>query len=464
MIQYSFKENNMNTRQLFSQFSQGINWNAFLYIAYKTLFTALSFTLLQTLSTKDFSLWANINSMVFLLLLWVDFGLRKSVPRFAPEFAQTNNQIKQFITSIVLFQVAALLFGLLPLHYLLSALTKILHYPQQIFIITSFLFISEGIVSTIRLFYHSYFLHKQFNCLSIIIMIIEMTINMLLIKVSPHGINLVYAILTNKIVANTIIILSSGSMLALSLPKIKMRGKNKKTPTKEFMKHSTIMWASNNLKSISERNFLVPFLTAIIGPALANLFKVANDAALFFYRIAIKTIGTTDTSLLSFIHTAGHKQKLMRFAFTKLTTKVVGLCFPLLGIISIIGIQGSSLFNNPFVFQAFLIMATGYILETLFLPFERILEIKGNYYDLLIGYIPYICMIILLFNKTTISFIGLLSFIALIHSVRLVSIIIIALRAHTLYNVNFPIRHLIIYVKLLTKFPKRRRRTPQPPS
>ena len=78
-----------------------------------------------------------------------------------------------------------------------------------------------------------------------------------------------------------------------------------------FIKHSLIMWANNNLKSLSERNFLVPFFTHIFGPGPANLFKVANDGALLFYRIAIKTIGTTDTSLLAHIETSQQHKKLM---------------------------------------------------------------------------------------------------------------------------------------------------------
>jgi hypothetical protein len=211
----------------------------------------------------------------------------------------------------------------------------------------------------------------------------------------------------------------------------------------EFIQHTTIMWINNNLKSLSERNFLVPFFTHTIGPAYANIFKVANDAALLFYRIAIKTIGTTDTALLAHVHARKDGYEVMPIAFKKLTTKVITICLPLLGIILLISLQTNHWFHNIFIFHAFIIMALCYIAEVLLLPYERILEIKQNYFLLCIAYVPYSIMLILLFTKQLALHFGLLGTVLLIHGVRLVSLLIMAVLARYHHMVIFPLHFFI---------------------
>ena len=99
----------MNNTTVFSKFSQGVNWNGIFYSTYKTFTTILSFLLFKFLITQDFSIWANINSVIFLLLLWLDFGFRKSIPRYLPEFAKNREAHKRFIQYILYFQFSILL-------------------------------------------------------------------------------------------------------------------------------------------------------------------------------------------------------------------------------------------------------------------------------------------------------------------------------------------------------------------
>jgi len=295
-----------------------------------------------------------------------------------------------------------------------------------IMVLGSILFITEGIVAILRLVYHSYFLHKQFNLSAIIMMIIEMIINITLIYTINQSSMLLTVILINKIFSNIIIGLINSIMLPKIIPlSIVTHTKiNIRQTTEKFIRHSAVMWINNNLKSLSERNFFIPFITYTMGPVLANLFKIANDVALLFYRIVIKTIGTTDTLLLAHI-VALKQKKLMPFAFAKLTTKVTSLCLPLLGIVLFLAIQGSTSTRNPFVFYSFIIMATGYLIETMFLPYERILEVNGKYKQLALAYVPYIIMLISVFSGVTMPSFGLLGSIMIIHGVRLVSLGII---------------------------------------
>lgn len=416
----------MNTSDLFTKFSQGLNWNALLYTAYKILFTLLSLLLLNKLTTIDFSYWANINSIIFLLLLWLDFGFRKSVPRYSPEFINDAQANKKFIYTIILFQLVVLICSIPILQFLLKIVIK---HPNQLqnglIELASILFITEGIASLLRLIYHSYFLHKWYNLLAISIIFVEMSINVLFIYFINQSMLLLTAILINKIITGIIIIVFSSIMLIRIIPNPIIRKKiNTRKKIKEFIKHSGFMWINNNLKSLSERNFFIPFITYTFGPAIANSFKTANDLALLFYRIVIKTVGTNDTLLLTHVVIL-KKKKLLQFAFTKLTTKITSLCLPFLGIIFLLAIKGSITFHNPFIFHSFLIMVIGYLFETMLLPYERILEVNSNYRELFLSYIPYIIMIISIFSGISIPFFGLFGSILLVHTVRLVSLIII---------------------------------------
>lgn len=129
----------------------------------------------------------------------------------------------------------------------------------------------------------------------------------------------------------------------------------------------------------------------------------------------------------------------MPIAFKKLTARVAGLCLPLLGIIVFLFLQGNGLLYNTFVFQAFIIMAVGYLIEVIFLSYERVLEIKRRYLLLMLSYIPYIVIVFLLVFGYVVPFLGLLGTIALVHGVRLVSLTCIVLFARHYYQLIFPL-------------------------
>src|SRR5581483_10932205 len=75
---------------------------SFLYFLQNTVHHPL-IVLYRSLSVADFSTWANITSIIFLMLLWIDCGFRKSIPRFCPEFSRDKLLHKRFITYLILF-------------------------------------------------------------------------------------------------------------------------------------------------------------------------------------------------------------------------------------------------------------------------------------------------------------------------------------------------------------------------
>lgn len=438
----------MNIRTLSAKFNQGIAYNALFYVIYKIVSTFLSFALFATLTTHDFATWANINSIIFLLLLWLDCGFKKSIARYCPEYAQNRTAITTFVKKIIIFQATLLLIAVPLFLFLSKTLANTLHLTahHMFFVLGSGIFLTQGIVAVLRLIFHAHFWQKQFNSLSTFMVLLETIITLVLMASIKESHTLLHSIFITKI-STGLILNSSALYLLFKLYKKQLYPKNNPINTKKlnkaFIKHSTIMWGNNILKSLTERNTLVPLFTHAFGPAMANLFKVANDGALLFYRTVTKTIGTTDTSLLAYIETDNNKQSLLPIAFKKLTTQITRLALPLLGILILVLLKGYKLFNNPFVFHTFIIITISYLLEALLSPYERVLEVKRKYIFLFYAYTPYICIILSLILSNRITSIGLLPLICIIHGVRLVSSLLMARFARVIYSVRFPIRYTL---------------------
>jgi len=452
----------MKLNQLYHKFIQGLKWNALFYALRKSMSTILTILLFKQLTTQDFSLWANIYSAIFLTLLWLDFGFRKSLPRYCPEFAKNKNFMKKFITYLVSFQTIVLIIFTPIFIKIAHMITHRLQITNKIevFYLGCILFVTEGVISVIRLIYYSYFWQKQFNSKMSIIITFKTLILIFFILAKPKSNILLKIVFVTELLATFIAIIISLHMLK-RLYKSQKHTSEKKTQKKsirDFAFHSGIMWINNNLKSLSERNFMMLFFTHLLGPLQANLFKLANDGALFFQRIVVKTIGTTDTSLLSYIEIEKNnisqsthekdnfyqkKRKHMQEAFEQLIIKIASLCIPLFGILFFISFNFNYLFKNQFVFQIFFLVTTFYLFEYILSPYERLLEVKRRYILLFISYVPYIIIIAFLLFFQKASTFGLLEIIISIHLARLIISFVTLYFAKSRYRVQFPYKKVL---------------------
>ena len=450
----------MNITQLQEKFNQGVNWNGFLYIIHKVLFFSLSLLLYNKLTIRDFSTWANTNNIIFLFLLWIDLGFRKSLPRYCPAFAQNKQSMKQFIRYIIGFKTILLLFAtpvfFVIAHYL-SGTLHLVKNPTLLYLACTLFFI-EGIVAIVRLIFHSYFWQKQFNLLSSIIVTMQMGTIITLVGFTEGSSAVLNSIFIIKCVSGVLIIFISLFMLK-QLYKDKRYAHDKKINTRDltlaFAQHSGIMWVNNNLKSITERNFLVPLFTYTLGQQQANLFKIANDGALLFQRTVLKTIGTTDTSLLAHIENLPNAQKLLPRIFKQLTTKIISISVPLVGIVFILlywhGPATRDLItrdlttgNSQLPFYLFALLTLCYLVQTMLTPYERVLEVKRKYKNLMVSYLPYMIMSLFFFKFNLISSIGLIGSIIIVQSVRLVSSFLMIHFARKEFQLQFPVRFALL--------------------
>lgn len=383
----------------------------------------LSFSLYETLSPELFSAWATINSIVFLVLLWLDCGFRKSIPRYCPEFAQHKQTHKQFIALVLTVQSLVLAIGLPIMWFVFPCFIT-----QKMFILYALaLFLISGVSELFKTIYHAHFWQKQFNVLQAMCMITEMICNFWYLAYPHPDTQIVTFLLTTKIASSIGVIIGSIALLP-SLLQITTYSEKKapsfKNLTKAFLEHSFAMWAANCIKSLSERNFLFPFLTNAFGAMPANLFKVVHDGALFFQRIAIRILGSSDTALLSYALVLNDSQTVYQKAFIRLFKTVIALILPLtLLTISVFFIKTQAFTQEMLLL--FFVVALGYMFEVVLSPYERVLEVKRRYRLLWLSYAPYIlglsCLIALPQAVT------LVQWIIIVHALRLLSAILMAL-------------------------------------
>lgn len=438
----------MTIHELYQRFSAGCNYNAALYFMYKMTSTGITLALYNRFDCKTFSLYGNINSIIFLILLWLDFGLQKTIPRFCLDYATDNRNFHRFIGKLLLFKITVL-FAAIPIYIWFTqsfALTLGISNINTIFYVSIPLLLTEGIVSIMRLMYHAYFLHRIFNSLNAFTIGVEVIISIISILTIKNDIDIVMMLLLSKVIANSMLIMLAFKNIATAYTQINNDTQIASSGgqiNKQFIKHAAIMYFNNSSKSLSERNFLFPLFTITFGTLYANMFKVALDGALLFYRMVVKTIGTTDTALFAHLLHINKKDETWQIAFKKLCTKIGALVIPIVAIIYILYRYNLFTNYNPIVFQLFLIITICLLTEIIFSPYERMLEVNRNYRLLACAYAPYLLVMSILLLTNIMTSIGMLDTILIIHGVRLVSALIMVCITRVCYGLHYPIGSLL---------------------
>ena len=427
----------MNNNKLVTAFLHALCWNAFSYGTYKVCSLFLSYALYATLNQKDFATWATLMSFIFFWLLMLDCGLRKSVPRFCPEFSSAKSLHRRFVRWICAVQMLVL-FGAVPFFYwLLPHFFQRIHvHPADslVVIVGTILFFLQGCLGLMRIIYHAHFWNKQFNSLATSVVAIECVLSLFFCFLSgyvtwlPTPWLLQSILITNCVGALCVTVISFCIMPQVAIVELDNPTTARSIQhTKQFIIHTLFMWGSNTIKALSERNFLFPYVLYSLGPTTGIAFKLTNDAALFFYRLAVKTVGINDTALLSY---ARHSPDGTKGAFSHLLRTIIYMVIPLLTL-ALAGALFVHYFYMPstLLLLPFCIFICGYMTELLLSPYERILEVSLSYKLLSIAYIPYVIMLVCMLYWQVITLLGLVPFIALIQALRIMSALIMVYAA-----------------------------------
>lgn len=429
----------MNTdlkqRRLLSSFYTALGWNAFSYSVYKCCSMLLAFFLYKRMEQQDFTAWATLTSTTFLLLLFLDCGFRKSVPRYCPDFLVTRTMYKRFITTIILVQGAMLLIAL-PWYYswVAPAFIPSVHQETQTMAcwLSAAFFFLQGIIALVRLIYYAHFWNKQFNTAMAIVVSLESLTAIACCFIDISNTWFLVYILAIHCGGSLVLAMICSSMLFWLPYKTRQNYRvSAETVTGQFIVHSCFMWGSNVIKSITERNFLLPYVLYYLGPGVGAIFKLTHDAALFFYRFAHKTLATNDTSLLAYARQDGHYLKV---AFAKLK-KTVLLLVAGMAILACLLSFISWAYELEYLPRSsivlFCIFFLGYMFEVALSPYERLLEVSREYRALALAYLPYCCILMLMLYTQTIATIGLVPFMVILQLLRCLSSCLMAYQARS---------------------------------
>jgi hypothetical protein len=435
----------MSIETLKANFTNALAWNALMFGCQRFGTIACTLILYSQATASTFALWSSLNSVIYLILLWTDFGLRKSIARYMPEFIANSFSYHQWLAPALTLQTAAIIGAIPILIYTINITISSLYISKHIefyYAACIALFITQAYTNCIRHIFHAQFKNKWFNTRTIAITTAEIIASCIVAYHNPPQI--VAALMFIKVLGG--ILLSVIGMRELH--KNIIHNNDHQTVTdkydmKPFIRHSFIMWATTALKSLSERNAITLITMYIYGPIYANGIKIAQEGSLLLYRTIIKTIGSADTAFLS--HAQNKDKACIDSAVTNITTKIVGLCVPLLGLVGVCFFQKISFIYEPYVFHTFIILSISYLIETMFMGYERMLEVKLDYMCLTIAYCTYAFLLACVYFYSIRSSIGSLMFITLIQIVRLVSVFIIFLYTRIKYHIRFPIKQAFHY-------------------
>lgn len=439
----------MNTQKLFTLFNRAITWNAGAYAAYKLVTITTTYILSARLSATDFATWASLQSMVYLLLLWFSFGLRKAIPQYARLFAADHFFRRRFIISILIFKAIILSIGVAFFWYAIPSLGAWLGIccPEHR-VTASILLCLEGILSVIQLLYHSYFLNREFNTIATSTLLAGAAYNLFHIYRGLTGNLLIswimsgYCLSTLAAIIISLIFLSVrlARPLPLESPRITEAIPSRRTLVTQFIYHSLFMGTITIARSLTQRNFMFLFFTAYFGVQTGRLFKLTNDSAQLLHRIVIKMIGVSDTALLAHAEHQNNRTTLLTQAFNKLTRTIAFVSIPLTTLL-IITAHWRITPDRPLLMELFIPIAIAYQIDLLLLPYERILEVTRSYRLLLRSLIPFPLVFIFLFlvplNTPTLTF-------AIAHGARTASLTYIVFAAKRITPLVYPWRQVII--------------------
>lgn len=425
----------MKKLELFSYFNAALGWNAAFYGFYKVSSTGLTIFLFKSLSPLWFSCWATGNSLIFLFLLWIDCGFKKSIPRFCPLYLGINHH-RQFITKAIGLRLLTLIVAI---PFVWIGMNWWWGHPKLVPYII-FLFVTQGLATVFELLYHAHFWQREYAIMHTVSLLFEIICNIILLSSVTDSHTIVMGLFTNKSIASVLLVLFSLYLLPSLYKKTTLpfliTERTQKELKRSFIKYSLFMWWSTTIKSLSERNFLVPFFTITLGAPTANMFKVANDAALIFQRTILRTIGIADMSLLSYAMLEKSPNQLLQ-AFNYLLRTLIILTFPLATITVLVTKKFHTLATTDLV-VLFSIIISGYMVEMLLSPYERLLEVEFKLANLFTSYLPYIIGYGILMLAIIYDYIGLVPYLGLTQTVRIISSISMVWYGYRSFNEPFP--------------------------
>lgn len=454
---------------IYKLFYSSLKWNTIEAVVYQTILTIHHILLFSAVAKLDYALIGTIFSLLYLTIVFLNFGLDKSLATFFVDYSKTKSNFKKFFISQILIQLFFLsLIGLIVIPFknsigiLFSTNFKCPILENSIWIILAILLVSESLKKTLRTFAQLAFLNKQTTIIE------TCTITLYFIFIWT------YYLYTSKIDIFIILIpfilesLASNIFLSIIIYKFY------KNITENLNYVPTDLSSSHNpsIKNIVfnrlyvyinqlthlffSGNFIIPFLAYKYGLEQISSLKLTNNIAVFITVLMERIFGITSAALLT--HVKNLKISKRREAIQISTDKLYNILYAII-IFLIINFKFITSYKmaianiNWMPIYLFLILI---FFENFFITYEQYLIVEEkSYYLMLINSISAILFYIISIptfeynqiNKLNLSLSKLLTILIFI---RVFSFILLRLVCYLKLKMNLPYKikpqYLLCYI------------------
>jgi len=314
---------------VYKLFNRGVKWNAFEGIIYQSVLTIHQVILFTVSGYLLYGLIGVLYSILYLSILFFNFGFDKSLATFFASFTKNKKLFKRIFVSQFLVQFIFL--GLIFFSIVLfnneiidffSGKFKCPRLDFGILIILGLLLLSESSKKSLRFVCELAFLNKSI-AITEICLILFYTCAFWVLYFFGYGPDL-YLVFLPHLIQSIVGALIFIYFVFFKIYRLLPDNNNQENLTAGYFKDIISNRFSNYLNQLSHLlfsgNFVIPFLSSIYGVEQISIFKLLNVISIYFTVILERTFGLTSGALLSHLQNLSKsvKQNALNLATKKL--------------------------------------------------------------------------------------------------------------------------------------------------
>ena len=396
---------------IYNLFNRAIKWNAFEAFTYQTILTIHQILLFSITDRLAYGLFGTLFSLLYLLILILNFGLDKSLVPFFMLFTKSRLHFKKIFVSQFIIQLIFLFlisFSLIIFNksfcHLFSSSFKCSLIPTNFIYILSALILLEATKKTLRVVAQLAFLNRETAIIEICSILIYVSLVWLgYFHYKTINIYIVFLPLLIESIFVNACFLFFIIKIYLKLPKSSECNliENNQNILSRIIKSRAENYSNQVSHLFFSTNFLIPYLSYTFGLAEISILKLINYISISFTIILERTFGLTSGALLT--HLKNFPNKVKQEALNLATKKLYIILYGILifFIITFKAISNKYLLNNNDILSSYFFLLI-IIFENFFITYEEFFLVEEKIYYLFF-----------LNSITSLTFYGLLQTISL---------------------------------------------------
>jgi len=428
--------------ELIKKFSYSARWNAFESIFYKAILTIHQTCLFYFSNKLIYGLSSFIFAIIYLSVELINLGFDRSIAQFSQIYFHNPQFFKRYFLPQVIFQLALLItlslfaFQFDWLNLILQTTHAQLHWQQTLLILV--IIVCEALRKTFRTVAQLLFLNKASAYLELSLITIYTSLFWLSIwfgyQVNIYTIY--FPLLIQSLIGLIGLLCLIATKLRLNFALHEQKLLEQPKPSLSF-KQIYYYRTQNYLYQISEMpfssNFLIYFLSTIIGLVNIGPVKLANYFAVFIKALLDKTFGLTSLALFAKNKGVVESQKTI-FAHAQSKLNAILICLILIfSACSLIVNATNSTATTSYLAILFLIFA---LINNFFIVYEQLFLVYNKIITLFL--LNLACMLVLVYLYITqpglLTALNIVNVITILALLRALSLFLAKLKAKNIFT------------------------------